>query len=835
MSRDIEVINEEIEKSDHRVQAAKVFREAGFTINYVKDGSGTSKVAVFYLEPSRGLAQILGSDLEIVTILSEFPDFDARNVEQARKEIKMEEGEVRLSSEVAFIITGDKDTSDKVNDINKRRREIHTQLVGFSLDELEACKPIGDEDFVRQIQLRFYSRDLYQPRGPVRSPINFFGREAIISEIKNELRNGTGHIGVFGLRKMGKTSLLYRIVDSLRSNSKIAHSHVDLQSVVSTRPSPEYLLWYMSEKLLDENEFIRNKADFRLFGKYALFSEIENKDTVFERFRYDINNLIDEQERIKFVFMLDEIELIAHNVKSSSWEGEEFLRFWRFLRGIDQENPYRLNFFVTGTNPSCIEQNKIEIREEKYGYVERHDNPTYDYFDIKFLQPLDKENRENDNCKRLLNDIGERMGLKWKKEAVDQVAEFVGGHPSLLRHYASMVHKQLSPREQQKIVDDELVRSLAPDFIRAHSSDFSQMIDVLREEYPDEYFLLEMAAQGQVGEFREWAEASPKDVAHLRGYGLVDDHLRGVGFKIDLLQQWLQQRQQPSESPETERLKSPGDRVEEYKIIESTGHTGGFSEVYKAKPIGAQDGELVALKILKGGSFSRLQREVDALSAVDHPHVVELLDHSRSADGDLYLVMEFLQGNTLRHHCRKATRLPEDEVAEIACQLLDALITLHPNKHKLESLRNKAELSEEELEEINEARQGYLHRDIKPENVIYNPRRGPVLIDFGITSRVKDDIRTRTSTPGYLPPDLMQDPEWTVDVDLYQLGLTLLQVSVGVRFRADEDLNEDNMDDLRTLAEEQLTNPLRRTLLKMVADKKAERWNAAREAHEELN
>jgi len=478
MSKDIEVINKEIGKSKARQRAAIVFREAGFSINYVRSSTDTDKVALYYLEPDQSLSQILGSELEIVAVLSEFSDFDARNVEEVRKEIRMEEGEVRLSNEVAFIITDDPSTDTKVNEINKRRREIHTQLVGFSLDELTECKPIGNKDFVRLIQLRFYSRDLYQPRGPVRSPINFFGREEIISEIKNELRNGTGHIGVFGLCKMGKTSLLYIIVDSLRSDSKIAHAHVDLQSVVSTRPSPEYLLWYISEKLLDENKFIEGKVDFKLFGKYAIFSDIDNKNTVFERFRHDINRLIDAQDRLKFIILLDEIELIAHNVRSSPWSGNDFLRFWRFLRGIDQENPYKVGFFVTGTNPSCIEKNKVEIREDQYGYVEKQDNPTYDYFDIKFLKPLDKDNQEKVECNRLLNELGQRMGLIWSSDAVDQVAEFVGGHPSLLRHYASMIHEELSPRQKEKKVDDGLVRSLAPDFIRAHSSDFSQMIDV---------------------------------------------------------------------------------------------------------------------------------------------------------------------------------------------------------------------------------------------------------------------------------------------------------------------------------------------------------------------
>jgi serine/threonine-protein kinase len=507
-------VKEEIEKSESRKKVVRTFRRAGFDVTYMRDGKWTSDVSIMYLKPNEDIAQILGSSLEVVALLAEFPDFDARSVEEVREEVDTGSGEVRLSTEVAFVVTEDENTGEEVREINKRYRNLHTQLVGFSLSEIERCKPYGSEDFIRNLQLRFYSRDLYQPRGPVLSPVNFFGREEMVSELTSELRSGTGHVGVFGLRKMGKTSLLYRLVDTLRRDAKVAHAHIDLQRVVAVNPSPEYLLWTIAEKLLDENQFLQDKVDYRLFGEYSLFSDIQEKENVFESFSHDINRLIKSQDRIKFVFMLDEIELLSHNVESAPWEGEDFVRFWRFLRGMDQENPGRFSYFVTGTNPSAIEDNKIVLEEEGYGSKKSIDNPTYNYFTKKYLPPLTSQENGNGECGELLNDLGHRMGLVWSEEAIDQLAEYVGGHPSLLRHYASMVHNKLSPRSQKERVDADLVRSLAPDFIRNRESDFSQMTDVLREQYEDEYFLLQLAAEGRVGEFREWAKASPEDVAH---------------------------------------------------------------------------------------------------------------------------------------------------------------------------------------------------------------------------------------------------------------------------------------------------------------------------------
>jgi len=822
-----------IERSEQRLRAAKVFRKAGFQITRAREER--SYVSIFYLKPEKDLAQLLGSNLEVVALLAEFPEFDARSVELVRKEVETVSGSVRLSTEVAFVITGDPNTQEEVKQLNKRYRNLHTQIVGFNTDELNTCEPVGSKSFIRTLQMRFYSRDLYQPRGPVMSPVNFFGREELIAEITSELRSGYGHIGVFGLRKMGKTSLLYRLIDALRGDARVAHAHVDLQKVVAVNPSPEYLLWSLSERLLDENDFLRKKNGFRLFGQHTLFSEIEDPDSVFEMFAYDASLLVREVERIKFVFLLDEIELLAHNVESSPWDGKQFTRFWRFLRGLDQENPYRFSFFVTGTNPSCIEANKVEIKQPKYGAVKPLDNPTYNYFSIKYLPPLSSEGEKGGDCGKLLNQLGHRMGLEWSEDAVELVSSHVGGHPSLLRHYASMVHQELTPRKERKVVDGELVRAIAPDFIRARDSDFSQMTDVLREEYEDEHYLLELAARGKVGEFREWAQASPKDVAHLRGYGLIEDHLAGVGFKIELLQTWFQQRQHPSGSSSSGDLKPSGTEIGPYRILESIGHSGGFGQVYKAvRQKRNVDEEVVALKVLESGSLNSLQREVDALSDVEHQHIVKLIDHGRTADGELYLAMEFLQGKTLREHSQRATRLPQEEVVEIAKQLLDALIALHPNAKKIDTLRSREELTENEYQQLQEARHGRIHRDIKPENVVNVPGRGPVLIDFGISSSVSDQVKTMKSTPGYLPPDGVVG-QWTPDVDLYQLGLTLLQVSVGTRYQSDGSAQNSNLDDLRTLASEELDDPLCRVLTKMTEESESKRWNMANEAWDALN
>lgn len=96
------------------------------------------------------------------------------------------------------------------------------------------------------------------------------------------------------------------------------------------------------------------------------------------------------------------------------------------------------------------------------------------------------------------------------------------------------------------------------------------------------------------------------------------------------------------------------------------------------------------------------------------------------------------------------------------------------------------------MQESLESRYGYIHRDIKPENVIVNDARGPVLIDFNISVRVSTPVLTISATPGYLPPTLI-GTTWSPRIDLYQLGITLLQVAAG------DFIDESNRDDLVTI------------------------------------
>ncbi|MBV8203188.1 MAG: serine/threonine protein kinase, partial [Acidobacteria bacterium] len=132
-----------------------------------------------------------------------------------------------------------------------------------------------------------------------------------------------------------------------------------------------------------------------------------------------------------------------------------------------------------------------------------------------------------------------------------------------------------------------------------------------------------------------------------------------------------------------------------------------MGEVYKARDTRLD--RSVAIKVLasrlSGDEFprARFEREAKAISALNHPHICTLHDVGREGSSD-YLVMEYLEGDSLAHRLAKG-RLPLDQVYRLGAQIADALDKAH--------------------------KQGIVHRDLKPGNDILT-RSGVKLHDFGL-------------------------------------------------------------------------------------------------------
>jgi serine/threonine protein kinase len=259
-----------------------------------------------------------------------------------------------------------------------------------------------------------------------------------------------------------------------------------------------------------------------------------------------------------------------------------------------------------------------------------------------------------------------------------------------------------------------------------------------------------------------------------------------------------------------------GQNVGPYQIVAQLGQ-GGMATVYKAYH--ANLDRYVAIKVLhvafkEDESFlERFKREAQIVAKLEHQHIVPVYDYADS-EGQPYLVMKFIEGQTLKQYIRKKS--PDlEEVTRILTAVADALDYAH--------------------------RHDVLHRDVKPSNIVIDKNGVPYLTDFGlarIASRGESTLSQdmMVGTPQYISPEQAQGTHLLdAGTDIYSLGVVLYELVVGrVPFNADTPYAIIHDHIYKPLPLPSIVNPavpeeVERVLLKSLAKKREDRFQTAGE------
>lgn len=257
-----------------------------------------------------------------------------------------------------------------------------------------------------------------------------------------------------------------------------------------------------------------------------------------------------------------------------------------------------------------------------------------------------------------------------------------------------------------------------------------------------------------------------------------------------------------------------------YEIIKSIGE-GGMANVYLAHDI-ILDRD-VAIKVLRGDLAGdekfvrRFQREALAASSLSHPNIVEMYDVGLD-NGTYYIVMEYINGKTLKQLIKKRGGLTVSECMDIMLQLTDG---------------------------VNHAHASYIiHRDLKPQNIMIQDNGEIKITDFGIATALNNTQLTQTNSVmgsvHYLPPEQASGKGATVKSDIYSMGIMFYELLTGeLPFRGDNAVEialKHIKDDIPSVRDfnESIPQSIENIILKATAKNPKNRYNSAKEMHEDL-
>ena len=203
-----------------------------------------------------------------------------------------------------------------------------------------------------------------------------------------------------------------------------------------------------------------------------------------------------------------------------------------------------------------------------------------------------------------------------------------------------------------------------------------------------------------------------------------------------------------------------------YQIIRTIGE-GGMANVYLAHDTILN--REVAVKVLRGDLADdekfvrRFQREAISASSLIHPNIVEMYDVGED-NGNYYIVMEYINGRTLKSLIKKRGALTLPEVIDIMLQLTSAIACAHDSY--------------------------IIHRDIKPQNVLILEDGRVKITDFGIATALNSNELTQTNSVmgsvHYLPPEQANGSGATIKSDIYSLGILMFELLTGkIPFKGD--------------------------------------------------
>lgn len=383
---------------------------------------------VLYARGSKRVQNILGAEREILIIGNVYKDQQARSLQFARRVINESDG--RLETALCVFVHKDPRGNSKL-----KRWGRENGLALIPIYSSSGVLPRGQE-LERLLSYEFFTQDPFDVTGPVANDAQFFGRRTEAQELARKLQSG--HIrSCFGIRKIGKTSILHRVLAELKENYDAATLFIDCQRDDVFSLDAAGLLHSITNSLLGLKNSGRSYAE--VDASPSPFSLAESS----KQFQGALSGF-----DTSVVLAFDEIDYITPgNSAAPQWRAG-FIEFWRNIRAAYHaaaREERKVSLLVSGVSSRWFSTESIDGVE----------NAALAFIPEEYLSPLPRG-----AANAMIKSIGSMAGLRFEEAALETISSFCSDMPFWMRKACSSIHGKIETNVRPVTLSQSAVSSM---------------------------------------------------------------------------------------------------------------------------------------------------------------------------------------------------------------------------------------------------------------------------------------------------------------------------------------------------------------------------------------